>query len=441
MTQRRSPIVSERMFSEILETLGEFLSQDCFAFVRQATVHTGVRQPILFSIIRALRHLGPAVHLCIILSALLMAGPWFSGSGRRSGPYLISLSHNNERAFNRLSDILKRHGEGSIAINSTKFGLWRRLTTAHRIAYGGDLARLLRRKGHSDDAIFLNQLLACSMATLFWDDLQNVHPPWVGVANDHSAPSVALLAVARALGIPTFYVQHAPVTDRFPPLNVDLALLENQYSIDSYIAAARRCGKAPLPPDRMCLLPSRPDVQTVSYRQVPTDRPLRVCIALTKHTNITTLTDLLHALSAVPEVAHVTLRLHPQDTANLQSLQSARVSMVSGTVPLASVAQECDLFLVSNSGVAIELLQLHAPTMFVADLDFLEADYYGLVRAGVLPCFDMRLLQDRATLAALFDSRWVESLAGLSGPDPELTLELEQAIVTRLSAKRESSAS
>jgi hypothetical protein len=59
-------------------------------------------------------------------------------------------------------------------------------------------------------------------------------PRAVVVANDHTFWPRILIIAAQAEGIPTIYIQHAPVTDRFPPLLMDYALLDGRHSLETY---------------------------------------------------------------------------------------------------------------------------------------------------------------------------------------------------------------
>jgi hypothetical protein len=56
----------------------------------------------------------------------------------------------------------------------------------------------------------------------------------VTVSNDHNLLPCAIVAAAKAEGISTFYIQHACVTDRFPPLRVANALLDGRDANEKY---------------------------------------------------------------------------------------------------------------------------------------------------------------------------------------------------------------
>lgn len=70
------------------------------------------------------------------------------------------------------------------------------------------------------------------VATRRW--FQKHRPRTVVVSNDHNFWPRVLVAAAQAEGIPTVYIQHAPVTERFPRLTMDYALLEGRKSLKLY---------------------------------------------------------------------------------------------------------------------------------------------------------------------------------------------------------------
>ena len=79
----------------------------------------------------------------------------------------------------------------------------------------------------------------CYLFSRLW--LRQVAPAGVVVANDHIVMTRALTQAARRERIPTFYVQHASVTAKFPALSFDYALLEGIDALRKYeLAGASR---------------------------------------------------------------------------------------------------------------------------------------------------------------------------------------------------------
>jgi hypothetical protein len=70
------------------------------------------------------------------------------------------------------------------------------------------------------------------LAAIFW--FKYVKPSVVVVSNDHNMVNRAILRAAMFLDIPTVYIQHASVTEKFPSLRVNYALLEGLDALEKY---------------------------------------------------------------------------------------------------------------------------------------------------------------------------------------------------------------
>ena len=66
----------------------------------------------------------------------------------------------------------------------------------------------------------------------FW--LLKMKPLCIVMANDHNMQNRVINTVCDELNIPTIYLQHASVTEQFPPLNFDFALLEGLDALKKY---------------------------------------------------------------------------------------------------------------------------------------------------------------------------------------------------------------
>ena len=78
------------------------------------------------------------------------------------------------------------------------------------------------------------------------DVLKRHKPKAIVFSNDHNAFCRALLIAAKDCGVKTIYLQHAAVTDQFPPLKFDLNLLEGKDSFEKYQKAGPIEGKVEL---------------------------------------------------------------------------------------------------------------------------------------------------------------------------------------------------
>ena len=66
----------------------------------------------------------------------------------------------------------------------------------------------------------------------FW--LRYSRPLCLVVANDHVMQTRGLIRIAQKMQIPTIYLQHASVTEKFPPLSFDYGLLEGFDALQKY---------------------------------------------------------------------------------------------------------------------------------------------------------------------------------------------------------------
>lgn len=64
--------------------------------------------------------------------------------------------------------------------------------------------------------------------------LNSSNPSLVVMSNDHNVNNRSLRLAAEVLGIQTLYMQHASVSELFPPLEYDYALLDGQEALETY---------------------------------------------------------------------------------------------------------------------------------------------------------------------------------------------------------------
>ncbi len=70
---------------------------------------------------------------------------------------------------------------------------------------------------------------------------KKVQPAFLIIANDHYYEPRAVFRMAQILQIKTVYVQHASVSENFPPLEYDYVFLDGQESLDKYTANDKKC--------------------------------------------------------------------------------------------------------------------------------------------------------------------------------------------------------
>lgn len=346
---------------------------------------------------------------CLLsLIAILLAGRWFGDRGRNI--YVVSLTRNNKHAIDALSEFLNTEGGPTIQINDKTWTRSKRFITVWRSPYIEEAVNALISGANQEPHVFAQQALGVSAALLFLADLCYVEPRVIGVANDHSPATFSLLTLANMLGIPSFYVQHAPVTQYFPPLSADLTVLKDQSSLIAYRQSATLRNTRFPPAGRIYVQAARPEL---AAKPVPEFRnPIRICIALSKYFNASELWRFLDTLGATGRKLLVTLKVHPQCSADLEGFNKVRnVCAVSRHESLEELIASNDLFIVSNSGISLDLLRRGVPAIFVDQLDHQWRDYFGLVSGGFLPELTPEEILDPDVLRSYFDASWLDRLS------------------------------
>lgn len=347
------------------------------------------------------------IWLMLVVLTFLYPGPWFARSGREI--YSVALTGNNARAINRLADAM---GEDASKIRPNTYPLpLRERLVALQSAW--EISGVGSRFDQPTAFVFLNQMLAAVSIMLFWRNLTQSQPQAVVVANDHSPAAVALIALTREMKLPCVYVQHGPVSESFPPLTVDLAILHNLISKDRYDVASNRIGGSR--PSRVAILPPFREPSCPIRRPIA---PYDICIALSFFPDIPQISALVDVLRDRADVATITISRHPRCVADLSALAGQGVVIVDKRTSTQVIARGVDLCIVANSGVGLEYLHEGCPTFDLAPSDPVLDDYYGFVAAGLLTRFELGLLDQPSRISAAFDLEWQERFAQF---DPTLT--------------------
>lgn len=156
----------------------------------------------------------------------------------------FGMSNNNRRSLQPIIDCFDKSQVG-ILTDSKRIPMWRMYWYA--IPHLGDLIRDIRKSNPEQKRIIKLRFMffwrgyGCSG---FAKDLLNFYNPKVlVVANDHLFYYRALIKEANRRGINTIYVQHAAVTDKFPPLEFTYSFLDGKDSFEKYTLAGNCRGK------------------------------------------------------------------------------------------------------------------------------------------------------------------------------------------------------
>ena len=193
-------------------------------------------------------------------------------------------------------------------------------------------------------------------------------------SNDHSGLSQVGFVAARRSGIPTIYVQHASVSEKFSPLKATLALLDGQDAKEKYLWAGPTDSKIHL-------------IGSMKYdhhlNQPEMNEPgelVGVCIGMAYH-------DLNENLQLCQELEKngvpFCLRFHPL----LSPLSKAAFIKAGWEVspPDESALDfvfRCHTVISGDSNILLEAIILRRRPLYFAS-DGKGVDYYGFVKKGV----------------------------------------------------------
>lgn len=379
-----------------LATLSDFHSQPSLRLLETQLSSTRITlRPALWAL-AVFRRSRMGILLILLFGLLTTRRRWFSNVQKPF--YVVSLTPNNDRVLDQLGDVL-RSAKLPFMINRGA------LSWVDRLACLKDsflLADLLKTHGDNRSFVFLHQVIGALYILLFDADLSVSQPQIVIAANDHSPPTVALFALARARNLKSCYVQHGPVTPSFPPLSTDFALLFCAKAQDDYQAAAR--ARQVHSETDVLIFPAVMD--SCLPIKTPT-APLRICIALSFFTDTNEITQLVAQLRTQATVGDIVISQHPRSTQDLMiPTDDNQTRLLPIPTAAKDIVNDVDICLVGNSGVALEFLHYGCPTFYLTPSEPPLDDYYGFVQAGILPRFDLRRLTVPTQMATFFDTSW-----------------------------------
>lgn len=223
-------------------------------------------------------------------------------------------------------------------------------------------------------------------------------PKALVLANDHSPTNVALSMVFKGLKIPRIYLQHAEVSEAFPPLDFDHSVLRNTRSLEVYLSMQETHGAT-------YILPRTTNI-AVNVIQVPLKEPIKVVIYPTARLLGSGIRLTIEKLLSNPLVDEVAVKEHPNASARVADwVSDDRLQFLSEIPAYPHVA------IVGNSSIAVELVANGIPVYHNFDFDPVTRDYYGTVRAGLMQEVRSEDLTGRFWKPYLPDAEWHRQLS------------------------------
>ena len=206
---------------------------------------------------------------------------------------------------------------------------------------------------------------------------------WVLTANDHNPLNRMLCALSNRDGRKTAYVQHASVSDIFPPLDFDVAFLDGQVSMDIYERIAGQLEKA-FAAGQICLCGTQKRV--VGCEGVNASGVMG--IATSSLTELDVAQELISRLSS--EGWQIVLRSHPTEAPERLDAYLKWASAMpgvqyqEGSTPLRQFFAEVGTVMAGDSSILLEAAVAGRGAVYVRSLSGRGLnDHYGFVQNGI----------------------------------------------------------
>lgn len=321
-------------------------------------------------------------------------------------------TRNNLREFRFLQSVLENHDVEAAFYNcglNTPFPT-NTVATDYPELLGSvreSFHAFLREQGSIPVAVFF-QLVNYVSAYFSWratfEQVRFFLPRALVVANDHSPNQVAASMVADEFGIPRVYVQHAEVSESFPPLDFELSVLRNRLSRQIYLDISSLGGEA-------CIVSRNNTPFIKPVVQQDQEGKVEVGVYLTAQVEWPQVRLLLETLERNKAISSVFIKPHPgMDSHAVRGKLGMPVSIESVIPARPHVA------VVPNSSVVVELLHAGIPVFQYFSLDSVKDDYYGFVSQGITQQLEHTQLERRFWKGYKASKTWLKRFA-LYDPD------------------------
>jgi len=236
----------------------------------------------------------------------------------------------------------------------------------------------------------------------FKHELLRQIPKAVLVASAHSPDSLGLRFAAKSLGIPSIFIPHAAIPDSSngPALDFDLAIIQGQAALDIFKKNGPVSGKV--------IFSGVPGESTTMSLDKLGHPHLSFGFFLTALTDSYVLKKGLSDIQERFSPKKIIVRPHPLSLVN-QPLSKFSSDMVeiSKNKNLEADVSSCDVIIVGNSSVLVDVLRLGRPAVYLRNLDAVPDDYYKFVRNSVVPALDSLDQLDLSFLQIFYQKDWM----------------------------------
>jgi hypothetical protein len=226
--------------------------------------------------------------------------------------------------------------------------------------------------------VYFNLALFRAAVIIFDQYIKRLKPTTITVVNDHNLFPLALLYSAKRNGVTSVYIQHAAVSEVFPKLLVDVALLEGRHALDIY----DRIGNY----SRTVKLVGIPRLDGfIGFRNSWKKAGLIVGVCLKAYYPSALIEGLIKGIRQSSSVSKIVLRPHPGSSISFWNQVEMLQLSVSDSRTENSVAflKTVDIVISGESTILLEAALGKIPTIYFDD-KMVPFDLCGYSRNGII---------------------------------------------------------
>lgn len=207
-----------------------------------------------------------------------------------------------------------------------------------------------------------------------WMNLLSQNKPHsIIVSNDHSPPIRALVLAGYQLKIPVFYLQHAAVTEIFPPLHFRASFLFGQHSYDTYKKKEYLMGQVFLTGNHM--------IEITEDDLVDNEKIKNIGVAFSLKDSVGEVSELISFLTNTNNSYNYIVRAHPREKRDHSILQKlANKSVGESTIDF---CKRIDVLISSDSSIMLEAALCNVRVIYLNMNHYELNDSYGFVKNGL----------------------------------------------------------
>ncbi|REC94286.1 hypothetical protein [Kushneria indalinina] len=217
----------------------------------------------------------------------------------------------------------------------------------------------------------------------FLSFLKNAQPRVVVVSNDHNPTNRSLKLAAEVLKIKTAYMQHASVSNLFPPLEFDYAFLDGVISLNEYVECQNKAKRIRKSKSRVYLCGQQKKV----LKNNSSIKKRGVGIGVNKLDDVKKVISLIERLNRLD--CKVYVRVHPYQGKEFLNSISNRfrnnesVEIINPRdISLSDFFGFCSVLIAADTSLHLEAALAGIETYYY-NMGGEKTDYYGFVRNGV----------------------------------------------------------